>query len=67
MLAATFLDRSVFMRELLPEDLKLEVDKISRDEALKAARYLAMVGVRENYVLPVVCPKCGAQMQKTIG
>jgi uncharacterized protein (DUF2252 family) len=43
MLAATFLDRAVFMRELLPEDLKLEVDKISRDEAMKAARYLAMV------------------------
>jgi hypothetical protein len=33
MLAATFLDRTVFMRELLPEDLKLEVDKISREEA----------------------------------
>jgi uncharacterized protein (DUF2252 family) len=43
MLAATFLDRAVFMRELLPEDLKLEVDKISREEAMKAARYLAMV------------------------
>jgi uncharacterized protein (DUF2252 family) len=43
MLAATFLERAVFMRELLPEDLKLEVDKISREEATKAARYLAMV------------------------
>ena len=43
MLAATFLDRTVFMRELLPEDLKLEIDKISREEATKAARYLAMV------------------------
>jgi uncharacterized protein (DUF2252 family) len=43
MLAATFLERSVFMRELLPEDLKLEVDNISREEAMKAARYLAMV------------------------
>jgi uncharacterized protein (DUF2252 family) len=41
MLAATFLDRTVYMRELLPEDLKLEVDKISREEAMKAARYLA--------------------------
>jgi hypothetical protein len=27
MLAATFLECSVFMRELLPEDLKLEVEK----------------------------------------
>jgi len=43
MLAETFLDSAVFMRELLPEDLKLEVDKISREEAMKAARYLAMV------------------------
>jgi uncharacterized protein (DUF2252 family) len=31
------------MRGLLPEDLKLEVDKISREEAMKAARYLAIV------------------------
>ena len=38
-----FLDRAVFMRELLPEDLKLEIDQISREEAMKAARYLAMV------------------------
>jgi len=43
MLAATFLDHAVFMRELLPEDLKLEIDKIGREEAMKAARYLAMV------------------------
>jgi hypothetical protein len=26
-----------------------------------------MAGVLENYVLPVVCAKCGAQIQKTIG
>jgi uncharacterized protein (DUF2252 family) len=43
MLAATFLDRAVFMRELLPADLKLEIDKIGREEAMKAARYLAVV------------------------
>jgi uncharacterized protein (DUF2252 family) len=43
MLAARFLDRGVFMRELLPQDLKLEVDQISREEAVKAARYLAVV------------------------
>ena len=39
MLGATFLDRAIFMRELLPEDLKLEIDRISREEAMKAARY----------------------------
>jgi uncharacterized protein (DUF2252 family) len=43
MLAARFLDRGVFMRELLPQDLKLEIDQISRDEAVTAARYLAAV------------------------
>jgi uncharacterized protein (DUF2252 family) len=43
MLAAKFSDHPVFMRELLPADLKLEVDQVSREEAMKAARYLAMV------------------------
>ena len=43
MLATRFLDRGVFVRELLPQDLKLEIDEISREEAMKAARYLAMV------------------------
>ena len=43
MLAGRFLDRGVFMRELLPQDLKLEIEEIGREEAMKAARYLAMV------------------------
>ena len=43
MLAARFLDRGVFVRELLPQDLKLEIDAIGREEAMKAAHYLAMV------------------------
>jgi uncharacterized protein (DUF2252 family) len=43
MLAMRFLDRGAFMRELLPQDLKLEIDEISREEAMKAAHYLAMV------------------------
>jgi uncharacterized protein (DUF2252 family) len=41
--AARLLDHGVFIRELLPQDLKLEVDQISRDEAMKASYYLAMV------------------------
>jgi uncharacterized protein (DUF2252 family) len=41
MLAARFLDRSVFLRELLPQDLKVEIDEIGQKEAMKAARYLA--------------------------
>ncbi len=43
MLAARLMDRSVFMRELMPQDLKIEIDRLTRGEAMKAARFLAMV------------------------
>jgi uncharacterized protein (DUF2252 family) len=43
MMATRFLNRSVFLRELLPQDLKLEIDQLTRDEAVAAARYLAAV------------------------
>jgi uncharacterized protein (DUF2252 family) len=43
MLATRFLDRAVFLRELLPQDLQLEIEHLTRDEAMKAARFLAMV------------------------
>lgn len=43
MLAARMLDRSVFMRELMPSDLKIEIDQLTREEAVKAARFLATV------------------------
>ena len=43
MLAQRILDRSVFMRELMPQDLKIEIDQLTRDEAVKAARFLATV------------------------
>ena len=43
MCAATLLDRSVFIRELLPQDLKLEINRFGRGEALKAACYLGAV------------------------
>ena len=43
MIAATLLDRSVFIRELAPQDLKLEVEQFSHLQAVKAARYLAYV------------------------
>ena len=43
LLAARFLDRGIFVRELMPQDLKLEIDAIDREEAMKAAHYLAMV------------------------
>jgi len=41
--AARFLGKSVFLRELLPQDLKLEIDQISHDEAVGAAKFLAAV------------------------
>ena len=43
MIAAKMMDRSVFIRELAPQDLKLEVEQFSQAEAVKAARYLAYV------------------------
>jgi uncharacterized protein (DUF2252 family) len=43
MLAAKFLSRPVVVRELMPQDLKLEMDQLTRDEAVAAASYLAGV------------------------
>lgn len=43
MLATHLLGRPIFMRELMPQDLKLEVDQFSSAEAVLAARYLAHV------------------------
>jgi uncharacterized protein (DUF2252 family) len=33
----------VVLRELMPQDLKLEIDQLLRQEAVEAARYLAEV------------------------
>lgn len=43
MMAAKVLNRSVVVRELMPQDLKLDIDQISRQEAVDSARYLAEV------------------------
>ena len=43
MIAARLLGRPVFIRELAPQDLKLEVAQFTRAQAVKAARYLAHV------------------------
>ena len=43
MLPARILGKPVVVRELLPQDLKLDVDQFSRGEAVRAARYLAHV------------------------
>ena len=36
-------DRSVVIRELLPQDMKLTIEQLTQEEAMKAARFLAMV------------------------
>ena len=43
MLAATLLRRPVVVRELMPQDLKLEIDRLTCDEAVITAEYLAGV------------------------
>jgi uncharacterized protein (DUF2252 family) len=43
MLAAELMGKSVVIRELLPQDLKLEMDHLSRDEIVASARFLAGV------------------------
>jgi len=43
MLPVRMLGRSLFIRELTPHDLKLEVDQFSHGEAMRAARHLAFV------------------------
>jgi uncharacterized protein (DUF2252 family) len=43
MLATKFLEHHVVARELMPQDLKFEMDQINQEEGRKAARYLASV------------------------
>ncbi len=43
MLAGKLPGRSVFLRELLPQDLKFEIEKLEEDEAMKVAKLLAKV------------------------
>ena len=43
MAAATFRGRPVVIRELRPQDLKFEFDRITQQEAVKASRFLAGV------------------------
>jgi uncharacterized protein (DUF2252 family) len=43
MMAARLLDKAVVVRELLPQDLKIEINRLSREEAMSLARYLAGV------------------------
>ena len=48
MIAGNMLERSVFVRELLPQDLKVEIEHLSRDEAIEVAEFLARVVGRSH-------------------
>jgi uncharacterized protein (DUF2252 family) len=53
MLAAAMLGKPVFLRELLPQDLKLEVERLAPGEAVEMAQYLAhVVGRAHSRQLP---------------
>jgi uncharacterized protein (DUF2252 family) len=56
MRAARLLGRSVVVRELMPQDLKLQIDRLTRVEATRAARFLAGVVGRAH----------GGQMDDTV-
>jgi uncharacterized protein (DUF2252 family) len=43
MVAGRLVGRSVFTRELLPQDLKIEIENLTVDDAMKAASFLAGV------------------------
>ncbi len=43
MLAAKLQDRAVFLRELLPQDLKFEIEQLTVGESVKVAKFLASV------------------------
>ena len=43
MMAAKLLNRAVVLRELMPQDLKLQIDRLTPGEAVNSARYLAEV------------------------
>jgi uncharacterized protein (DUF2252 family) len=43
MVAGSIDQRSVFIRELLPQDLKIEIENLTIDDAMKAASFLAGV------------------------
>ena len=43
MLPVSFLRKSVVLRELMPQDLKFDLDQLTQEEAVAAARFLACI------------------------
>ena len=56
MLATRLLDKAVIVRELMPQDLKIEINRLTRQEAMTMARYLGGVVGRAH----------GRQMDATV-
>jgi uncharacterized protein (DUF2252 family) len=48
MMSAKLLGKSIVVRELMPQDLKIEINRLSREEAMNLARYLAGVVARAH-------------------
>ena len=59
MRAARLMDRSIVIRELLPQDLKLEIDTLTRDDASEVAGYLGRV-VGQAHARQMDNPTCRA-------
>jgi uncharacterized protein (DUF2252 family) len=65
MMASRFLGKSVFIRELLPQDLKLEFDRLTREEAVQAGKYLTgVVGAAHSRQMTTAARK---QWRATLG
>ncbi len=59
MMGAKLLNRSIVVRELMPQDLKLGIDPLTREEAVDSARNLAKV-IRKDDPSPVLLVRqCG--------
>ena len=48
MLATRLLDKAVVLRELMPQDIKIDIDRLARDDAIALAHYLAGVAGRAH-------------------
>jgi uncharacterized protein (DUF2252 family) len=59
MRATRLMDRSIVIRELLPQDLKLEIETLSRDDATEVAGYLGRV-VGQAHARQMDNPTCRA-------
>ena len=58
MMSTRLLGKAVFIREVLPKDMKLEIAHLSRKEAMSVAEFLAWVrDTRDSWTAPVA--SCG--------